>query len=225
MTAAKSQLDEVDEPTFGGTLNATTDQAAEDARREEQSDQNKTMLHHSYLAQPDGAAPVTPGSTIVGTPAGDSTSHGDEYILSPQGVPNIAPPTPQPVSPFGPQVAPQPPSPVDLGLPMPPSLADLSAPIPTLAGPYAPEPTPFTPPAAPSGQPERLGDILSSDDSSSAAPASPFAITPAPTPQFPPTPSAIQPTGPYAAPVEPLPAPTAPPASGDPGQFKIPGQQ
>jgi len=37
------------EPSLGGTLSATTDQAAEDARRELESQQNKTILSHSYL--------------------------------------------------------------------------------------------------------------------------------------------------------------------------------
>ncbi len=34
------------EPSFGGTLNATTEQAAEDARDEEDRDRNKTLLSH-----------------------------------------------------------------------------------------------------------------------------------------------------------------------------------
>jgi len=37
-------------PLLGGTLSATTDQAAEDARRELENQQNKTILTHSYLS-------------------------------------------------------------------------------------------------------------------------------------------------------------------------------
>jgi len=36
-------------PSLGGILNATTDQAAEDTRRELENQQNKTILTHSYL--------------------------------------------------------------------------------------------------------------------------------------------------------------------------------
>lgn len=41
--------DEITNPSLGGTLNATTEQAADDARREEASDKNRTILSHSYL--------------------------------------------------------------------------------------------------------------------------------------------------------------------------------
>ncbi len=41
--------DPAEEPTFGGSLSATTEQAADDARREADETQNKTILKHSYL--------------------------------------------------------------------------------------------------------------------------------------------------------------------------------
>jgi hypothetical protein len=48
------------EPSLGGTLNATTEQAAEDARRELEDNQNKTILTHSYLDedQANNTAPI-----------------------------------------------------------------------------------------------------------------------------------------------------------------------
>lgn len=59
------QADEMSTPTIGGTLNATTEQAAEDKRREIERDRNRTILSHgkpmaeqtpSYLETPMNAA-------------------------------------------------------------------------------------------------------------------------------------------------------------------------
>ena len=128
-----TKLDEADEPILGGTLNATTEQAADDARREAENDQNKTILSHAYL-EPSGPGMQAPGSMPVSTTDEGASS----YILG-DNAPTVAPPQP----------APQP-TPADLGLPMPPAVPDFSQSPQAPAGPYAP-----TPP-----QPERLGDIL-----------------------------------------------------------------
>jgi hypothetical protein len=48
------------EPELGGTLNATTDRAAEDARRELEDQQNKTILSHSYLGDAEKAMDTNP---------------------------------------------------------------------------------------------------------------------------------------------------------------------
>lgn len=50
----------MEEPTFGGTLNATSEQAEEDKRREIADDKNKVILSHSYLggSQPTYDAPI-----------------------------------------------------------------------------------------------------------------------------------------------------------------------
>lgn len=61
------------EPILGGTLNATAEQAAEDARREAENDQNRTILSHSYLGGAD-AAPA--GSTDAGFPGTPSAAPG-----------------------------------------------------------------------------------------------------------------------------------------------------
>ncbi len=54
------QAAEAEEPLLGGTLNATTDQAAEENRREQDDQKNKTILSHSYLAgsEPNVAASI-----------------------------------------------------------------------------------------------------------------------------------------------------------------------
>ena len=46
--------DEANEPMLGGTLSATADQAAEEARRAIEEQQNTTILTHSYLGGADG---------------------------------------------------------------------------------------------------------------------------------------------------------------------------
>lgn len=55
------------EPELGGTLNATTEQAAEDKRREEENDQNRTILSHDedgYMTQaPTYQAPLSAATT------------------------------------------------------------------------------------------------------------------------------------------------------------------
>jgi hypothetical protein len=186
------------EPTLGGTLNATTDQAAEDARRAADDDQNKTILSHSYLDGSPAISPAMSGATSqedgpmvdpLQTPV--SPEVHSAYALDPTTAPvaaPITPPTP---------VAPVPPAPADLGLPMPPPLPDFSLSSPTMSSAYALEPT-AAQLTEPTPAPERLGDIL--------APEPPVAVTLTPTP--------------VTSPVVPTPQPTP----NDPGQFKIPGQ-
>lgn len=58
------------EPSFGGTLNATTDEAEEAARREALDDQNKTILSHSYLGgSPAESANQSVSATETPNPA------------------------------------------------------------------------------------------------------------------------------------------------------------
>jgi len=203
------------EPSLGGTLNATTEQAADDARREVENDQNKTILSHAYM-QPtaDGetapaATPEAAPSTDASTPVDTTSTGASSYVLghddpttpatSAYAFPSVeqasvAPTHELVLQPLPPQV---PSTPADLGLPMPPAVPDFSA--PPLGAPMAPAYALPTDPTQP--QPERLGDILAPE----APTAAPSAYAPAPQP--------VQP-----------PAPTAP-VSNDPGQFKIPGQQ
>ena len=147
------------EPAMGGTLNATSEQAADDARRDEAHDQNKTTLSHAYMS-PEASTP-SPMSSVQ-SPGSSYVLHGDEPAEPTLG---DAPAAPDP--------APQP-APTDLGLPMPPPVPDFSAPSPNTA--YAP------PADAP--QPERLGDILAPEapqpTQPSVGPMPPQDVPPAP---------------------------------------------
>ena len=62
--------DSTDEPLLGGTLNATTDQAAEDTRRDVEDQQNKTILTHSYLSD-SGPNDIAGPQPIVQPPIPD----------------------------------------------------------------------------------------------------------------------------------------------------------
>lgn len=187
-----------DEPSMGGTLNATSEQAAEDARHQKENDQNKTILSHNYLGEPSNEQPIMSGA---------QAPQGDESVdpLALQANPDASSAyafEPEPTAPEEPVAAPsQPvasptpapiPTPSSLGLPMPPPLPDFSGPSPV---------APVTP-IAPIMPPERLGDILAPEQ---------------PTP-------AVEPPAP-AAPTPLQPVPNQTPDPSDPAQFKIPGQQ
>jgi hypothetical protein len=155
------------EPSFGGTLNATSDQAADDNRQEQENDQNKTMLSHAYVG--GGSTPSMSGATNDNN--GDGTfvdplsqpPTGGEvhsaYAFEPEQHQDVTP-APTPLAPvtIGVPATPAPvPTPTDLGLPMPP--ADFTTP-PVAPG-YSMDILPPTAaPEAPSLPPERLGDIL-----------------------------------------------------------------
>lgn len=111
------------EPSLGGTLNATADQAAEDARRELENQQNKTILSHSYLSgsEPDGKTPI------------NSVGHSDDGkvvdIFANDKTPSIVTPVESTVGAI-PVV--QPPK---LDMPLPPPLPDFSTlPPPPMTG-------------------------------------------------------------------------------------------
>jgi hypothetical protein len=146
------------EPSLGGTLNATSEQAAEDARREEEGDQNKTILTHSYLDSSPAAPEKSPGSVsaydlgpddtvITGAPMPDAQvtpphqTMGHELVIEPPSMPAAS-------------------SPADFGLPMPPPLPDFSS-VPVSGSAYAVQ-------EASSSQPEILGDILAPEPPSTA---------------------------------------------------------
>lgn len=76
-------LDDDDEPALGGTLNATTEQAADDARRAADNDQNKTILSHSLLGQ------AAPTETASAEAVGDSQLH-EAYALTDMSEPALA---------------------------------------------------------------------------------------------------------------------------------------
>jgi nanoRNase/pAp phosphatase (c-di-AMP/oligoRNAs hydrolase) len=165
------------EPSLGGTLNATTEQAADDARRAEESDQNKTILTHSYLDSSPSATPGTGASSYV-------LGH-DEAVVTEEPSPDAAPAPAQETMGhelvIEPPVAPIASTPADLGLPMPPPIPDFAA-QPAAGSAYA-----FNDASAtPAPQPEILGDILAPEPPT-AAPA-PYAA-----PQPPVTPPSTDP--------------------------------
>ena len=204
--APLEQID--DEPTLGGTLNATAEQAADDARRQEDEDRNKTILSHAYLgeapqaeaqvsAQSEAQALMQPETQPAPAPQeAASIQVGGERVIQPLPHTETAPnPITDSPAPLG--IEPQPAAPVDLGLPLPPPLPDFSALAGVGSAPALPLP--------PSTPPEILGDILAPEPAMPVASAMPTA------PAVPVVPPAINSV--YSATPE------------DPAQFKIPGQQ
>ena len=240
--AAESSI----EPVLGGTLNATAEQAADDARRAAENDQNKTILSHSYLGS-DVDEPATPGSAAVNDVDAAAEAVHSAYALvddAPAAEPvEQAPPAAtgfsgerviQPLSAPAPALASNP-TPADLGLPLPPPIPDFSQ-IGAIGGAPAPAiPLPQTQP------PEILGDILAPEPTAMetlnavAAPNSAYALetptgTPvAPTvdPSVPPLPplGVAPPAGQPGIPVPPSQPAAQTPASNDPTQFQIPPAQ
>lgn len=197
------------EPSLGGTLNATTEQAAEDARKLALSDQNKTILSHAYVAGSEqqngadgvagagfpGAPSVAPGSVAIDTVEQDvhPAYTPTDTELSQPSTPGLGVGGEKVIEPL-PSVA----TPNDLGLPLPPPVPDFSQ------GAYAPPAAPVfsSPPTGqgvvpePVSSNEILGNILAPE---TPDPHSAYAFEPIETP--PPTSS----------------------AKDDPSQFKIPG--
>ncbi|MFA5172756.1 MAG: hypothetical protein WC426_14430 [Sulfuriferula sp.] len=162
------------EPSLGGTLNATTEQAAQDAKRELENDQNKTILSHAYLSDsPSYGAAINSAAEPPATDSADIFAK-DAPATSTESAP--AAPGATPITDIESQTrdgasrddalaavhatfdaapAPQPFSPAPgIVLPPPPPLPDFSTmpPAPAVTSAYAPEPV------APA--PERLGDIF-----------------------------------------------------------------
>jgi hypothetical protein len=208
-------------PALGGTLNATSEQAAEDARREAMSGQNKTILSHAYIGDKSQIS-TTMGATPIGFPGTPDVAPGSVGInevpqdevhaaysvtettdQSQTSAANSAPtfgiggdrviaPLETPLE--TPTAAPA--APLDFGLPLPPPLPDFSQ-------------APATPPSFPPLSAPTL------------PPVAPFQVTPEPTtqPEILGDILAPEPTAAYS-----FEAPSAPiqPPTDNPGQFKIP---
>ena len=232
-------------PSFGGTLNATTEEAADEKRREQENEQNHTILSHDsghYLGgQPSYQAPI---SAALDT-AGGEPEVRDIFADSPQvgvaagpashgGLPALEP-APEPVHVFQPAVAP---APTPSTLPPLPSIQPSTA-LPPVADPTVPTLAEID--AANRAHTDALSDVHA------AFTNQPPQVNPAagaglpPLPPLPPMPdfSTLPPLpgvgedpfgGQSTIPPQPLgstlpPAPVvADPAKADPGQFKIPGQ-
>ena len=85
-SAYSPEEDSIDEPTFGGTLNATTDQAEDDKRRAIEDDQNKTILSHSYIG--DSSAASSPADLASGPAGFPGTPDAAPGSMSVSEVPN-----------------------------------------------------------------------------------------------------------------------------------------
>lgn len=196
-------------PSMGGTLNATTDEAEEDNRQELNNDQNRTILSHGYVGGDSAGIPGQTEASAVDPslqPSTDGEIH-EAYAFSSSPEKVITPPTPAEVAtnfgvpPTAPLQPPAPvvPSPADLGLPMPPA-------VPTFDTPGA-APTAFTP--------QPIASAYAFDPS-------PIAPQPTSTPDRLGDILAPETGSGQAQPSNETPAPQ--PQPGDPGVFKIPGQ-
>ena len=203
-------------PSLGGTLNATSEQAAEDSRREAIGGQNKTILSHAYLGGQAAQVSTPIGETLTGFPGTPPTAPGsvginttaDDEVHSAYALADSTNQSNTSASNSGPTfgigggrvIAPLPKAPIvpttptDFGLPLPPPLPDFSqgtlAPpaFPPINAPALPPVLPFSITPEPTTQTEILGDILAPEPNSAYS----YEETP------------IKPT------------------SNDPGQFRIP---
>jgi len=188
--AYATEEDEI-EPTLGGALNATTEQAADDARREAENSQNKTILSHAYLGNSDETQPsgdvltssapegfpgtpnVAPGSLQANDMPNDEDVHSAYAPENSQNFDNQAPIAPMSglggervIQPLSNQAAPVPspaPSPVPSVAPSPSGFdLPLPPPIPDFSQVNSPAPALPLPAAQ---QPAILGDILAPEPS------------------------------------------------------------
>lgn len=208
------------EPQLGGTLNATTEQAADDKRREEDADRNKTILNHgAYLgnSQPTYDSPIN----ATTSEASDEPSVADPFASAPSSY----------QVPAEPAVIPAPIAPVTSA----PTLADLDAQNRTTGLPQADDARAAVEAALsgssfePAVQPQQFESPIAGE--MPPLPPLPDFSTLPPLPSMPPTfdlPPAQDDTaqpdklGDIFAPDQTPPA--EPPKPADPGQFRIPGQ-
>lgn len=228
------------EPTIGGTLNATTEQAAEEKRREAESSKNRTILSHDNVGVSPAAEATNTGPVFTPPPfsAATDATQRDDTIVSPFD--SSLPPA---VEPPAPSVVPEPAAPTE-------TLADLdkknrgtSHDDARAAVEAAFASAPFTPANNPEvgvgAQPLSDASLHPEPSAPAADPsAAPAAVDLPPLPDFtalppPPPPVFGAPSSPDATqtPPEQLgqifgepPAAPPPPQPNDPGQFKIPGQ-
>jgi len=226
------------EPIIGGTLNATTEQAAEDKRREEENTQNHTILSHDNVGQ-GGVSESVHNTGPVFTPppfsAATDAAKVDDSIVSPFASEPIHDNTPSVTPPSAVETLTPPETLADLdkknrGAPHEDARAAVDAAF--ASAPFAPS---NNPEAGIGAQP--LGDALQPPVASPDVAAPPATDLP-PLPDFtalPPPPPPVF-TAPGGTSVNEAPAgqlgqifgetPTAPPPPqpNDPAQFKIPGQ-
>jgi hypothetical protein len=103
---------------LGGTLNATADQAAEEARKAIEEQQNKTILTHSYLGGADGQ--IVQNGPMNGLGQVEDPQNVDIFAAAPADavVTDSGLPLPPPVPQFA-----------DFSTLPPPPLPDFNAPV------------------------------------------------------------------------------------------------
>lgn len=187
------------EPTFGGVLNATADQAEEEARRALEEDQNNTILDHAQIGEPAPAPSGAISEQRVIQPISDEP-------IEPASTPAYyGLPLPPPVPDFSQGLA-------EVVPPAIPQPEFTQAPAqPQILGDIL---TSDTAPAV--DTPPEMG-LEYEATNTVAAPGSAYALDDAPVL---PTPEAPQPA---PLPQQPS-APVTPPPAANPAQFQIPGQ-
>jgi hypothetical protein len=129
------------EPSLGGTLNATADEAADEMRRELEDQQNKTILTHSYL----GDAENGPNVPINGIGQPEDTKDVDIFSEPPMSSspPSFDLPLPPPLPDFSTLPPPTNVSPLSPGIGEPVTASDLSTLSPLLTTPATDDPGQF----------------------------------------------------------------------------------
>jgi hypothetical protein len=227
-------------PTLGGTLNATTEQAAEDKRRAVEDDRNRTILTHGGGSYITDSAPTFQSPLNAAGQKEEEVPNVDPFRDVTLPTAHVSDPTPMPAPEVPKSSEPEPAKPAttlaDIDkMNRAPSHDEARAAIDAAFG-----AVPFEPAGNPTqgvgAQP--LGSI-SHEPSQLPAPEAPTLPPPPPMPDFsslPPLPQQSQPDAPMGAlPPDKLedmftpapnaaPAPSPQPQSNDPAQFKIPGQ-
>lgn len=215
---------DVTEPSFGGVLNATTEQAAEDSRRALESDRNHTILSHNNGDYVGDQTPSFQAPLNAAAVADDTQASVDIFKDTPE--------TPAPTSraaDIQPPALAEPVEPVELPAPTP-TLAEIDEQnrVPHEEARAAVEAAfgavPYTPP--PKEEPQPAPVVPEVTPPLPPLPPLPDFSTLPPLPPLPPLPSAPTDDGIAAADDTSAPAPQSPvpPAPSDPGQFRIPGQ-
>jgi len=226
MPASGESWQNGEEPSMGGILNATTEQAAEDSRKAVDDDRNRTILSHgnsSYVgnAKPTYDSPFNSSFQPSDEPASvdpmsapiQSQAESPAAQSLPPVAPYVTPPSPEPVL----QLAPEPQQPQ----PQNTTLADLDE----------------QNRQAMQSQPEDPRAAVEAALEQGPAPETPPSIPLPPMPDFSTLPP-LPPTNDFSSPqsndlppddlgtiLPPAPAQNAPATpSNDPGQFRIPGQ-
>jgi hypothetical protein len=213
------------EPSMGGTLNATTEQAAEESRRAAEDDRNRTILTHgggSYVG--DNAAPAFQ-SPLNSSVQPQEQPPIDPFASLPQGGANDTSPTThaQPIQPPAEPVPTAGPTLADLDQQNRAPHEDARAAVDAAFG-----AVPFNP----AGNPEARVGAQNLGEVPHSTPAAPVGLPPLPDfstlPPLPPVPDFAAPAGGLSPEklqevLAPTPT-TTPPGPNDPAQFKIPGQ-